>query len=57
VLCPADDVGALGGAIEQLCRQPARAAELAARGRRHVRDAFTWEVAARKFESLYERLA
>jgi len=57
VLCPADDVGALGGAIEQLCRQPERAAELAARGRQHVRDAFTWEIAARKFESLYEQLA
>lgn len=55
-LCPAGDVEALRDAIEQLSRQPEHAAELAARGRRRVRDAFTWEASAHKFESLYEGL-
>ena len=56
VLCEAGDVGTLRDAIEQLSRQPERAAQLAARGRQRVRDGFTWDVAARKFESLYEQL-
>ena len=55
VLCPPGDVGALGAAIAQLCDEPGRAAALAARGRRRVRDDFTWGAAARKFESVYER--
>jgi glycosyltransferase involved in cell wall biosynthesis len=55
-LCPAGDVEALRDAIEQLSRQPEHAAELAARGRRRVRDAFTWEASAHKFESMYEGL-
>jgi glycosyltransferase involved in cell wall biosynthesis len=56
VLCEAGDVGTLRDAIEQLSRQPERAAQLAARGRQRVRDGFTWDGAARKFESLYEQL-
>ena len=55
VLCPPGDVEALRAAIAQLHDQPERAAELAARGRRRVRDDFTWDAAARKFESVYER--
>ena len=55
VLCPPDDVEALSAAITRLYDQPERAAELAARGRRRVRDDFTWDAAARKFESVYER--
>jgi glycosyltransferase involved in cell wall biosynthesis len=55
VLCPPGDVGALRAAIAQLYDEPGRAAELAARGRRRVRDDFTWGAAARKFESVYER--
>lgn len=55
VLCPPGDVEALRAAIAQLYDQPGRAAELAARGRRRVRDDFTWDAAARKFESVYER--
>jgi glycosyltransferase involved in cell wall biosynthesis len=55
VLCPPGDVGALRAAIEQLYDQPGRAAELASRGRRLVRDDFTWEATARKFETVYER--
>jgi len=55
VLCPPGDVEALRAAIAKLYEQPERAAELAARGRRRVRDDFTWDAAARKFESVYER--
>src|SRR5215510_1568489 len=55
VLCPPGDVETLRAAIAQLYDQPERAAELAGRGRRRVRDDFTWDAAARKFESVYER--
>src|SRR5262245_16414747 len=55
-LCPAGDVGALSDAIKQLSREPERAAELAARGRQRVREAFTWDSAAGKFELLYDGL-
>ncbi len=57
VLCPPGDVAALRDAIERLGRQPDVAAELATRGRQRVREAFTWEIAAGTFESLYQRLA
>jgi glycosyltransferase involved in cell wall biosynthesis len=57
VLCPAGDVMALRDAIEHLSRQPGAAAQLAARGRCRVREAFTWDRAARQFESLYDVLA
>jgi glycosyltransferase involved in cell wall biosynthesis len=57
VLCAAGDVGALRDAIGQFSRKPGEAAQLAARGRRRVRDAFTWDAAARKFESLYSKVA
>ncbi|MGH7305082.1 MAG: glycosyltransferase family 4 protein [Candidatus Rokuibacteriota bacterium] len=56
VLCPAGDVRSLRDAIEQVSTQPEHAAQLAARGRQRVRDAFTWDAAACKFESLYEQL-
>jgi glycosyltransferase involved in cell wall biosynthesis len=56
MLCPAGDVGALRDAIAQFSRQPGEAARLAAHGRRRVRDAFTWDAAARKFESLYNEV-
>jgi glycosyltransferase involved in cell wall biosynthesis len=55
MLCPPGDVGALRAAIEQLYAQPDRAAERAARGRRRVREDFTWDAAARQFEAVYER--
>jgi glycosyltransferase involved in cell wall biosynthesis len=55
-LCPAGDVEALSDAIKLLSEQPERAADLAARGRHRVREEFTWETAARKFESLYDGL-
>lgn len=57
VLCPPGDAPALQEAIEYLSRQPEVAARLAAHGRGRVREAFTWDVAAAKFESLYDGLA
>jgi glycosyltransferase involved in cell wall biosynthesis len=56
VLCPANDATALSDAILQLRTQPERASALGARARGRVRDNFTWEVAVRKFESLYDQL-
>src|SRR5262249_41942307 len=53
--CPPGDVRARPSASGPPHQQPGRAAELAARGRRRVRDDFTWDAAARKFESVYER--
>jgi glycosyltransferase involved in cell wall biosynthesis len=56
VLCPAGDVTMLADAIGQLRARPEHAAALGARARRRVRDHFTWDIAVRKFESLYARL-
>jgi glycosyltransferase involved in cell wall biosynthesis len=56
MLCPAGDVTTLADAIRQLRAHPEHAAALAARARRRVRDDFTWEIAVRKFESLYAGL-
>jgi glycosyltransferase involved in cell wall biosynthesis len=56
VLCPAGDAAALSDAILQLRTRPEWASALGARARGHVRDNFTWEVAVRKFESLYDQL-
>ena len=56
VLCPAGDATALSDAVLQLRRRPEWAGALGARARGRVRDNFTWEVAVRKFESLYGQL-
>jgi len=56
MLCPAGDVTMLADAIRQLRARPEHAAALGARARRRVREHFTWEIAVRKFESLYARL-
>jgi glycogen synthase len=56
VLCPAGDATALSDAVLQLRRRPEWASALGARARGRVRDNFTWEVAVRKFESLYGQL-
>ena len=56
ILCPSGDVAMLADAIRQLRARPEHAAALGARARRRVREHFTWEIAVRKFESLYARL-
>jgi glycosyltransferase involved in cell wall biosynthesis len=56
VLCPAGDVVALSDAILQLRTRLEQASALGARARERIRDHFTWEIAVRKFESLYDRL-
>jgi glycosyltransferase involved in cell wall biosynthesis len=56
ILCPSGDVTMLADAIRQLRARPEHAAALGARARRQVRDHFTWEIAVRKFESLYAGL-
>ena len=56
ILCPSGDVTMLADAIRQLRARPEHAAALGARARARVREHFTWEIAVRKFESLYARL-
>jgi glycosyltransferase involved in cell wall biosynthesis len=56
ILCPSGDVTMLADAIRQFRARPEHAAALGARARRRVRDHFTWEIAVRKFESLYAGL-
>jgi glycosyltransferase involved in cell wall biosynthesis len=56
MLCPSGDVMMLADAIRQLRAHPEHAAALGAQARRRVREHFTWEIAVRKFESLYARL-
>ena len=56
VLYSAGDATALSDAVLQLRTRPEWAGALGARARGRVRDNFTWEVAVRKFESLYGQL-
>jgi glycosyltransferase involved in cell wall biosynthesis len=56
VLCSAGDATALSDAVLQLRTRPEWAGALGARAHGRVRDNFTWDVAVRKFESLYGQL-
>jgi glycosyltransferase involved in cell wall biosynthesis len=56
MLCPCGDLMMLAAAIRQLRARPERAVALGARARCRVREHFTWEIAVRKFESLYAQL-
>lgn len=57
MLVPPSDPAALGAVLEQLLSDPARAAEMGARGRRHVLEQGTWERAARRlYDGMQSRL-
>lgn len=56
LLVAPNDPQALAAAIQCLQDRPALAQQIAQAGRTHVRQHFTWDVAARKFEALYEVL-
>lgn len=57
LLVPAGDVGALATAIAALRTDPARAGRLAEAGRRHVADAFSWDVIIPRLVAVYEGAA
>jgi glycosyltransferase involved in cell wall biosynthesis len=56
LLVPAEDEGALAGAIERLLIDPALAARLAAAARRRAVESFSRAAMCRRFENFYERL-
>ena len=53
----ADGPDAFAAAVTGLIRDPARAAEIARRGREHVAARHTWDTVAAAYERLYERAA
>jgi len=55
LLVPPDDADALARAIERLRTDLSFARTLALTGKQHVRENYTWDRAAQKFEALYER--
>lgn len=56
LLAPPRDVGALGAAIHELLRQPARRAEMAAQCRRVAVDEYRLDLQAQRYLALYERI-
>lgn len=56
LLVAPDDPGALAAAIARLNQHPALARRLGEAGRKKVRNQFTWEAAAHRFEGLYREL-
>jgi starch synthase len=57
LLVPVGDEAALASAIDALIRDPARAAELGARGRQRAVAEFSWDTIAAQTAQLYEELA
>lgn len=57
LLVPPGEPGALADALRRLLEDPALAAELAERGRAHVRERFSWPGIIDRLEALYRRLA
>jgi L-malate glycosyltransferase len=55
-LYPFPDAGPLAAALDQLVESPALAAELGAKGRKHVRERFSADTILDRYESLYRRL-
>jgi len=47
------DAAALAGALKRLASEPALAARLGEAGRRRLRERFTWEAIARRWEEVY----
>ena len=57
ILVPPGDAGGLACAIEDLARDPERAADLGRAARRDVRERFAWPAIIRRLADLYESLA
>jgi starch synthase len=57
LLVPPDDEAALAGAINELMADPARAAEMGARGRERAVTEFGWDAIAEQTARLYASLA
>jgi glycosyltransferase involved in cell wall biosynthesis len=53
LLVPAGDAGALGGAIDALARDPARARAMGARARRHALARFSIDRMTDAYEAIY----
>ena len=56
VIVPAKNADALATAIDDLLADPARRAELAARGRSRILERFSWDVCAREMTAYYRRV-
>ena len=56
LLVPPDDPEALAGAIHRLQEDPQEARRFGVAGRQRVREHFTWNAAAERFEALYEEV-
>lgn len=56
VIVPVKDVDALADAIDALLRDPARRAELGARGKRRIDETFCWNVCAREMTDYYRQV-
>lgn len=54
LMVPPKDTEALASAIRQLLSDPARAASLAASGRRYILDNYSWAAVAGRYRTLYE---
>lgn len=57
ILYPTGDVAALVGALEDLCRNPARRVALGAAGRRRVAERFSWDQHMKGMLSVWEACA
>ena len=56
LLVPPDDPAALAGAIEALLRDPGRAREMGASGRRRVELLYRWDQVVRYLLQIYQRI-
>jgi glycogen synthase len=56
LLFPADDVNALAALLQKVMSNPAKAAKIAAQGRKHVETSLNWDVVVRRYSAVYEEL-
>ena len=56
LICPPADPLALLRALQRLLSDPEAAADRAARGAERVRQGFTWDATAARFEQIYQRV-
>jgi glycosyltransferase involved in cell wall biosynthesis len=56
VLVPPGDSGALGGALQALLADPARARSLGEAGRRRLTERFSWDAIVARYDALYRNL-